>query len=230
MNKLFQHLDFVAVYMDDILIFSNSPEEHLKQLDTVLRILKEQELYCKLKKCEFCKPELRFVGHIVSGSGVQPDPAKLAAVTDWPAPHNVHKLRKFLGFTNYVRKFLQGYSQRTKPLTALLKKDAAYTWTPECKDHFNALKVDLTTAPVLSAPDTNAPYEVVADACGTGIGAVLMQNENPLGYESRRYNSAVQNYIVTEQELLALVHALKTWRYLLEGLPKEQLTLVTDQS
>ena len=230
MNELFQHLDFVAVYLDDILIFSNSPEEHLKHLDTVLRILKEQQLYCKLKKCEFCKPELRFVGDIVSGSGVQPDPAKVAAVKDWPAPHNVHELRKFLGFTNYFRKFLQGYSQRTKPLTALLKKDAAYTWTPECEDHFNALKVDLTTAPVLSAPDTNAPYEIVADACGTGIGAVLMQNEKPLSYESRKYNPAEQNYTVTEQELLALVNALKTWRYLLEGLPKEQLTLVTDHN
>ena len=108
MNSLFKHLPFVAVYLDDILIFSKTAEEHLEHLKQVLQILKENKLYCKLKKCEFNQTELRFVGHIVGAKGIRPDPEKLSAVTDWPAPHDIHELRKFLGFTNYFRKFLRG--------------------------------------------------------------------------------------------------------------------------
>ena len=101
MNGLFKHLPFVAVYLDDILVFSKTPEEHLRHLETVLEILKANSLYCKLKKYDFNKPELKFVGHIVGAKGIRPDPDKPAAVTDWPTPHNLHELRQFLGFTNY---------------------------------------------------------------------------------------------------------------------------------
>ena len=93
MNSLFKHLPFVAVYLDDILIFSKTAEEHLVHIKAVLQILKENQLYCKLKKCEFNQTELRFVGHIVGAKGIRPDPQKLPAVTDWPAPHNIHELR-----------------------------------------------------------------------------------------------------------------------------------------
>ena len=149
MNSLFKHLPFVAVYLDDILMFSRTPEQHLQHVEAVLQILKEQNLYCKLKKCEFNKPELRFVGHIVGAKGIRPDPAKLTAVTNWPVPHNMHELRKFLGFTNYFRKFLQGYSQRTAPLTNLTRKNVPYEWTEQCQTNFEQLKSDLTSAPVL---------------------------------------------------------------------------------
>ena len=106
----------------------------------------------------------------------------------------------------------------------------AYHWTQACQDSFEQLKQDSTSATVLVSPDTTQPYELIADACGTGIGAVLMQNEQPIAFESRKFNSAEQNYTVTEQELLALIHGLLTWRYLLEGLPREQLKLVTDHN
>ena len=230
MNSLFKHLPFVAVYLDDILIFSKTAEEHLDHLKQVLQIIKQESLYCKLKKCEFNQTELKFVGHIVGAKGIRPDPEKLSAVTGWPAPHNIHELRKFLGFTNYFRKFLQGYSQRTAPLTNLLRKNVAYEWTKICQESFDQLKIDLTSAPVLVSPDTTQSYELIADACGTGIGSVLLQNEKPIAFESRKFNPAEQNYTVTEQELLAIIHSLMTWRYLLEGLPKEQLKLVTDHS
>ena len=213
MNTLFKHLPFVAVYLDDILIFSKTAEEHLHHIKTVLQILQTNRLYCKLKKCEFNKTELRFVGHIVGAKGIRVDPEKISAATDWPAPHNVHELRKFLGFTNYFRKFLHGYSQRTGPLTKLLRKNVAYEWDKTCQDSFEQLKRDLTSAPVLVCPDPTQPYEpyeLIADACGTGIGAVLMQHEQPIAFESRKFNSAEQNYTVTEQELLALIHGLKT--------------------
>ena len=170
------------------------------------------------------------MGHIVGAIGIKPDPAKIASIADWPAPHTVHELRKFLGFTNYFRKFLQGYSQRTASLTNLLRKNKAYEWTDQCEQSFRQLKIDLTTAPVLPAPDPDKAYELIADASGEGIGAVLMQDEHPIAYESRKFIPAEANYTVTEQELLAIIHALKTWRYLLEGLPKEQLTIVTDHS
>ena len=186
MNSLFKHLPFVVVYLDDILIFSKNQAEHLQHVETVLQILKEQNLFCKLKKCEFNKPELRFVGHIVGANGIEPDPAKIATIADWPAPHNLHELRKFLGFTNYFRKFLQAYSQRTAPLTNLLRKDVANEWTEACENNFRQLKVDLTTAPVLIAPDPNKPYELIADACGEGLGAVLLQDGQPIAYESRK--------------------------------------------
>ena len=230
LNSLFKHLPFVAVYLDDILIFSKTAEEHLAHLRQVLQILKDNELYCKLKKCEFNQTELRFVGHIVGAKGIRPDPEKLSAVTDWPIPHDIHELRKFLGFTNYFRKFLQGYSQRTAALTHLLRKNVAYEWTQACQESFDQLKIDLTTALILISPDTTQPYELIADACGTGIGAVSLQHEKPIAFESRKFNSAEQNYTVTEQELLAIIHGLSTWRYLLEGLEKDKLKLVTDHS
>ncbi len=113
MNTLFKHLRFVVVYLDDILIFSDNEQQHLQHLEQVLRVMEKQKLYCKLKKCEFSLPELRFVGHVVGADGVRPAPDKIAAVTGWPTPHNIHELRQVLGFTNYFRKFLQGYSQRT---------------------------------------------------------------------------------------------------------------------
>ena len=231
MNSLFKHLPFVAVYLDDILIFSRTPEQHLQHVEAVLQILKEQNLYCKLKKCKFNKLELRFVRHIVGAKGIRPeDPAKFIAVTDWPVPHNLHELRKFLGFTNYFRKFLQGYSQRTAPLTNFTRKNVPYERTEQSQTNFEQLKADLTSAPVLVSPDTTQPYELIAGACGTGIGAVLMQTGQPIAFESRKFNTAEQHYTTTKQELLALIHALLTWRYLLEGLPREHLTLVTDHN
>ena len=211
MNALFKHLNFVAVYLDDILIFSKTPEEHLQHLEAVLEILKTQNLFCKLKKCELYKLELRFVGQIVSSQGIRPDPAKISAVKDWPAPHNLHELRKFLGFTNYFRKLLQGYSQRTAPLTNLTKKNVPYEWTETCQESFEQLKTDLTSAPLLASPDPDKPYELIADACGTGIGAVLLQDQKPIAFESRKFNDAEKNYTVTEQELLAIIHSLLTW-------------------
>ncbi len=158
MNGLFRHLPFVAVYLDDILIFSKTAEEHLQHIRQVLQILQENKLYCKMKKCEFNQTELRFVGHIVGAKGIRPDPDKISAVTDWPSPHNIHELRKFLGFTNYFRKFLQGYSQRTEPLTNLLRKNVAYEWTQKCQESFEQLKQDLTSAPVLISPDTTQSF------------------------------------------------------------------------
>ena len=231
MNRMFAAMrKYVVVYLDDILIFSESPEEHAKHLDAVLSLLEENNFYAKLTKCEFNQPEVKYLGHIVGRDGIKLDSQKLAAVQEWPAPNNIHQLRCFLGLTNYFRKFVQGYAARAKPLTGLLKKTARYIWTEHCQQAFDGLKKDLTTAPVLKSPNPNDPFEVIADACGTGIGAVLMQEGRPCAFESRGYNDAEANYTVTEQEQLAVVHAMKAWRYLLEGIPQNNLQLVTDHN
>ena len=230
MNRIFAGKAFVVVYLDDILVFSRNAEEHEQHLDEVLSLLRDNELFAKLSKCEFNRAEVKYLGHIVSRTGIQPDWQKIAAVADWPVPQDVHQLRCFLGLTNYFRKFVQGYAGRVVPLTKLLRKGAVFDWSQQCQRAFEDLKVDLTTAPVLQTPAPDAKFEVVADACGTGIGAVLLQDGKPCAFESRGYNSAEANYTVTEQELLAVVHAMRAWRYLVEGLPAHHVTLVTDHN
>ena len=139
---------------------------------------------------------------------------------------NVHDVRSFLGFANYFRKFVQGYSALVTPLTNLTKKDKPFEWTAKCQEAFDGVISNLTNAPVLALADPEKPYEVICDASGWALGAVLIQQERPMAFESRKMTGAELNYTVSEQELLAVVHALKTWRCYLEGC--RGLTIVTD--
>ena len=230
MNRIFASKAFVVVYLDDILVFSRNAEEHEQHLDEILGLLHENHLFAKLLKCEFNRPEVKYLGHIVNGAGIQPDRQKIAAVADWPVPKDVHELRCFLGLTNYFGKFVQGYAGRVSPLTKLPRKGVVFDWSAKCQGAVEDLKEDLTTAPVLQAPSSDVKFELVADACKTGIGAVLLQDGKPCAFESRGYCPAEANYTTTEQELLAIVHATKAWRYLVEGLAIEHLSLVTDHN
>jgi hypothetical protein len=137
----------------------------------------------------------------------------------------VHQLRSFLGLVNYFRKFIQAYASTVSPLTNLLSTKAQWVWGPEQQSAFDAVKQALMQPPVLALPDFSKPFEVVCDACGTGLGAVLLQEGRPVAFESRKLSPAEQNYSTTEQELLAVVHALRTWRCYLEG---SEFTVVTD--
>ena len=144
MNRLFGHLhSFCVVYLDDILIFSKAPEEHYQHLQTVLQILEREGLYAKLKKCEFNKAELLYLGHIIGRDGIKADPAKISCITDWPRPKNVHEVRSFLGLANYFRKFVMAYSVRCAPLTKLTGKHCKWEWTDKCEEAFTGLKYDL---------------------------------------------------------------------------------------
>jgi hypothetical protein len=228
MNDMFKGSEeFCCVYMDDILIFSKTEREHIWHVQRILEVLRQNKFYAKLSKCDFMKKQLLYLGHIISSEGIKPDPAKIAVVKDWPEPDNVHKLRSFLGFCNYFRKFIQGYSKLALPLTSLTKKGERYEWTDACQQAFEGLKWNLTNAPLLSLPDPGKPYEMVADASGYAIGGVLFQEGKPIAYESRKMNSAEQRYSAGEQELLAVVHCLRHWRCYLEGCTGG-LTLVTD--
>ena len=209
-----------------ILIFSKTAEEHKRHIEIVLSELRKHNLLLKPSKCVWAQTELPYLGHIIGRDGVKPDPKKVQSVVDWPTPTCLREVLQFLGLTNFFIKFVQGYANLTRPLTDLSKKDAAFDWTPDRITAFNALKHALTTAPVLAFPDPDKPFELVCDASGFGLGAVLLQEGRPLGYYSRKMTAAERNYVVTEQELLATVEALRVFRcYLLSG---KQFNLVTD--
>lgn len=232
MNSVFRDKglgDYVLCYLDDLLIISKSPEEHLKHIESVLQTLKDANLFACLEKCQFNRAEVEFLGHVVSAKGIAVDPKKVQVVKEWPRPHNIKELRSFLGLANYFRKFIQGYSKLVAPLTNLTQDHTNWKdpniWTPACEDAFNAVKRCLTEAPVLAAPDFTKPFEVVCDASVFALGAVLLQEGRPVAFESRKLTSAEVNYSTTEQELLAVVHTLTKWRCYLEGV---HFTVVTD--
>ena len=218
--------DFSCVFIDDILVFSKTAAEHKEHLETVLSELRDHKLLIKPSKCVWGQTELPYLGHIIGQDGVKPDPKKVQSVFDWPRPTCVREVQQFLGLTNFFTKYIQGYANLTKPLTDLSKKNVVFAWTDGCNLAFNALKQALTSAPVLALPDPAMPFELVCDASGFGIGAVLMQQQRPVAYYSRKMVPAERNYVVTEQELLATVEALRVFRcYLLLG---QQFSLVTD--
>ena len=220
---------FAMAYMDDILIYSQSIEEHADHMAQVLQCLQENDLSIRLKKCAFEKTELKFLGHIVGGETIKVDPAKTEVVKNWPVPQHIRHLRSFLGLANYFRRFLLGYSSLASPLTHLLKKNVVWTWRPECQAAFEGIKEALCNAPVLSLPDFTKPFEmeVICDASTKGIGAVLTQFGKPIAYESKRLTPAESNWITGDQELWAVIHALKTWRWALEG---TKFKVVTDHN
>ena len=221
---------FVLVYLDDIIIFSNTPEEHLVHLKAVLTRLRAEKLYVKMSKCTFRRPELEWLGHIVGRDGLRTNPAKVAALADYPAPRTLTELRSFLGLANFFRRFVQGYASLVAPLTDLLRGAPArlIEWGPVQATTFAAVKRALTSAPVLTLPDPELPYEVVTDASLNGTGGLLLQEGRPLAFLSRKFSPAERNYTTGEQELLAVVHALTEWRCYLEGAPGG-VTVVTDQ-
>jgi len=228
MNDIFRDLHtFVLVYMDDILIFSKTSDDHIKHLRQVFQNLQDQKMYIKLKKCDFFKKELHFLGHVVSQDGVKPDPRKVQVVRDMPVPLNQSSLREFLGLTNYFKKYIPCYAQIALPLSDQLignisrhqTSKVLIPWSIPYQHAFDLLKEALTTAPTLALPDFSQPFEVITDASDYALGAILLQNNRPIAYESRKLSKAEINYTTTEKELLAVVHALKTWRCYLEGVP-----------
>ena len=211
MNKVFhEFLDkFVIVFIDDILIYSKSEEEHAEHLRMVLNLLREKELYGKFSKCAFWLKEVLFLGHLISGKGLEVDPRKIEAVVKWEPPLNVSELRSFLGMAGYYRRFVEGFSKIAMPLTKLLRKITTYSWDKKCQDSFEELKTRLTTAPVLTLPTSGGEYVVYSDASHQGLGCVLMQDGKVIAYASRQLRPHEVNYPTHDLELAAVVHALK---------------------
>ncbi|XP_017410171.1 uncharacterized mitochondrial protein AtMg00860-like [Vigna angularis] len=166
MNRIFRpFLDkFVVVFIDDILIYSKSREEHEDHLRLALSVLREKKLYAKLFKCEFWMDEVQFLGHVILARGISMDPTKVRAVLEWESSCSVTEVRSFVGLAGYYRRFIEGFSKIVAQLTQLTRKDHPFTWTDQCESSFQELKQKLMSAPVLVIPDTAKPFEVYCDA------------------------------------------------------------------
>ncbi|KAA0033012.1 pol protein [Cucumis melo var. makuwa] len=177
MNRVFREfLDtFVIVFIDDILIYSETEAEHEEHLPMVLQTLRDNKLYAKFLKCEFWLKQVSFLGHVVSKDGVSVDPTKIEAVTSWPRPSTVSEVRNFLGLAGYYRRFVENFSRIATPLTQLTRKRAPFVWSKACEDSFQNLKQKLVTAPVLTVPDGSGSFMIYNDASKKGLGCVLMQ-------------------------------------------------------
>ena len=166
MNKVFMgELDkFVVVFIDDILIYSKSVQEHEQHLRVVLEKLRVHKLYAKFSKCEFWLEKVAFLGHILTIEGVAVDPEKVEAVSNWQQPTSASEIRSFLGLAGYYRRFIEGFSKIARPMTELLRKDTKFVWTESCERSFQELKRRLTTAPVLTLPDIHRNFVIYCDA------------------------------------------------------------------
>jgi hypothetical protein len=212
MNSIFKPFlqKFVLVFFDDILIYIKSWEDHMRHVDNVLQILKKQQLYAKPSKCFFGVKEVVYLGHIVSHEGVKVDPNKIKAMMDWMIPKTLKNLRVFLGLIGYYRKFVRHNGKIAAPLTTLTKKDD-FSWTPEETKYFEQLKEVMCKNPVLTTPDFTKTFIVECDALGNGIGVVLMQEGNPLDFESRPLKRKELHKPIYEKEIMEILHALKKW-------------------
>ena len=223
---------FVVVYLDDILIYSKSLDEHRTHVAQVLKVLQENYLVVKLEKCIFHVPEIEFLGHIVSGTYVKTDPKKIKAVKEWPEPKSVKEVQSFLGLCNYYRRFIKNFSLIASPLFQLIRKNSKFFWSQEKSQAFTTLKEKLTTAPVLILPDPNKQFILETDASRYALGCVLSQRDDqqklhPVSYYSRSFSRAERNYSITDKELLAIIAGLEEWRHLLIG-TKEPILIYTD--
>ncbi|XP_031099729.1 uncharacterized protein LOC116003930 [Ipomoea triloba] len=227
MNRVFRpYLDeFVIVFIDDILVYSQNPKEHEDHLRIVLQTLRENQLYAKLSKCDFWKDSVAFLGHIVTKEGISVDPAKIQAVMNWPTPTTVTEVRSFLGLAGYYRRFVPNFSRIAQPITNLMRKTIVFRWEESCEKAFQELKEKLTTAPVLILPSGTEGFEIYSDASKKGLGCVLMQNGRVVAYASRQLKKHEVNYPTHDLELAAVVFALKIWRHYLYGV---QCKIFTD--
>lgn len=217
------------VYMDDIIIFSSSLQEHLTNLSRVLQALEKVNLKIQLDKSEFLKKEVAFLGHIVTDEGVKPNPSKIESIKKWPVPRNQKELKGFLGLLGYYRKFVRDFAKITKPLTAQLRNGENVEHTPQFLKTFETCKNLLTSSDVLQYPDFSQPFILTTDASNYAIGAVLSQGtigkDRPVAYASRTLTKTEENYSAIEKELLAIDWATRHFRPYLFG---RKFTLYTD--
>ena len=214
------------MFIDDIIIFSRTEDEHVELVDWVLGRLEAEGYYTNPAKCQFMRSEVSFLGHMVSRDGLSVQQHKVDAVRSWPVPQSVKDVRAFLGLAGFYRRFVRDFAAVARPLTDLTKvvERGWFSWGADEQHAFDTLKQALTSAPVLAHPDPQRQWTVQTDASGFAIGAVLSQVQDdgkarPVAYWSHKLNSAQRNYSATERELMAIVEATKHWRQYLHGSP-----------
>ncbi|GKB24796.1 putative reverse transcriptase domain-containing protein [Tanacetum coccineum] len=227
MNRVCKpYLDkFVIVFIDDILIYSKTKQEHEEHLKLILELLKKEELYAKFSKCEFWIPKVQFLGHVIDSKGIHVDPAKIESIKDWASPKSPTEIRQFLGLAGYYQRFIEGFSKIAKSMTKLTQKKVKFDWGDKQEAAFQLLKEKLCSAPILALPEGAENFIVYCDASHKGLGVVLMQNEKVIAYASRQLKIHEKNYTTHDLELGAVVFALKIWRHYLYG---TKCTVFTD--
>lgn len=235
MNTIFADLvaaGKVAVYLDDILIYSATQTGHRDITHEVLRRLRAHDLYLRPEKCEFERDEVEYLGLIIRQGEVTMDPVKVRAISNWPDPRNLRELRGFLGFANFYRRFIKDFSRIARPLNDLTKKDAPWVWNDSQRQTFRHLKTSFTREPILAMWEPNRPTRIEVDASGYATGGVLLQKLpddrwHPIAFRSESMAEAERNYEIYDKEMLAIIRALEDWRHYLEGLPAS-FNIVTD--
>ena len=226
MHDILGDLDFVLIYIDDILITSNGTfEDHMDKLDIVLTRLEEKGFRCRVNKCFFGEAELEYLGYWLTRTGIQPQPKKVEAIQKIKAPKNKKELRHFLGMVNYYRDMWCKRSHLLAPLSALCGSKAQWTWGTEQQKSFDELKKVISKNVLLTFPDFNKEFHIYTDASDYQLDAIIMQDEKPIAFYSRKFNKAQRRYTTGEQELLSIVETLKEFKNILFG---QKLVVHTD--
>ena len=232
MAKVFRGMTLKSVisYLDDVLVYSASFEQHLTQLQEVFDRLMAAKLKLHPSKCSFARHSVKFLGHVISPEGIAVDEDKVKVVRTYPTPRTVRDVRAWLGYSGYYRRFVKGYSKIAAPLHELLKKENEFNWTKQCDDAFEQLRQALMTAPVLAFPDMSKEFILNTDASTEAIGFVLSQIgddnlEHPIAYNGRALRGSEKNWSITELEALALVVAIKEFH---PYLAMRRFTVYTD--
>jgi hypothetical protein len=219
---------WVIVYMDDILIFSKDKKSLEEMTKRVLQRLRENDLYLKPAKCQFCQTKIEYLGLIIEEGKMSMDPTKLSGIRDWPTPESVKQVRSFLGFGNFYRRFIRKFSELAQPLNRLLQKDQPFIWDRSAQKAFDEMKKRFTEEPVLIMPDQTKPFQIECDASKYASGAVLTQldingDRHPCAFISRTFSPTERNYEIYDRELLSVIRALQEWRHYIQGSPHETI-------
>jgi hypothetical protein len=230
-NVLREHLDITVVaYLDDILVYSQTLEEHKVHVRQVLECLAKADLRLKPEKCEWHKEEVEFLGYVVGRYGVKMSDKKIQVVKDWPTPASVKGIQEFLGFVNFNRRFIKDYSVKALPLTRLTRKDTPFKWEQAQEDAFQSLKQACIEPPTLITFKSGEPARLETDASDLALGACITQERDgqwhPIAYYSRKFTAPEERYDVHDKELMAIVDALQHWRVYAESC--SELTIYTD--
>lgn len=221
----------VFVYLDDIIVATNSFDEHLAALKEVANRLKNAGLTINIDKSKFCIPRLSYLGYILDADGLHVDAEKVKAIVDYPIPKNIKEVRRFLGICGWYRRFIDNFGTKASQISDLLKKDKVFRWTEEADKAFMNLKEDLMSAPVLINPDFSKPFVIQCDASDLGVGGVLFQildgEERVIAYTSQKLTSTQKKYMTCEKELLGMLHCIAQFRPYIEG---TKFTVITDNS
>ena len=200
----------VVIYLDDILIYSDNIQDHQKHVRWVLARLRTHSLYVKLEKCVFSQSTISFLGYQITPQGIQMDQTKVETILSWPTPKSRKALQRFLGFSNYYRKFIKDFSSTVKPLTSLTSIKVPFRWTNDAQRSFDSLKDSFTSAPILQLPDASCHFTLEVDSSHFALGAILSQQPSlseplhPVAFYSRTLTPSEKNYPIGEKELLAI--------------------------